>query len=198
LTRDPAKDGRNWSAYCSNDPLRRTDPTGEVAPLLVIGFIVIALILAHETAEAPTKDETHEDFERHRSENGAAKAESIRKVVEVVLAAGGGGRSSSDDGVVLIGEGGGNSDSTKKAVLNMERGKLMHQQVQQEFRAKDSDWIPEKRLDSGDRPDLYHPKERKIIEIKPNNPRGIWEGKAQLRRYLKQLPEGWSGELYLY
>lgn len=28
LTRDPAKDGSNWYAYCENDPLRRFDPDG--------------------------------------------------------------------------------------------------------------------------------------------------------------------------
>lgn len=28
LTRDPIKDGRNWYAYCDNDPLSRIDPTG--------------------------------------------------------------------------------------------------------------------------------------------------------------------------
>ncbi len=28
LTRDPAKDGRNWYAYCDNNPLRQVDPSG--------------------------------------------------------------------------------------------------------------------------------------------------------------------------
>lgn len=28
LTRDPIKDGRNWYAYCGNDPVGRADPTG--------------------------------------------------------------------------------------------------------------------------------------------------------------------------
>lgn len=28
LTRDPVKDGRNWVAYCDNDPLGNVDPTG--------------------------------------------------------------------------------------------------------------------------------------------------------------------------
>ena len=28
LTRDPIKDGRNWYAYCENDPVRKADPSG--------------------------------------------------------------------------------------------------------------------------------------------------------------------------
>ncbi len=28
LTPDPIKDGRNWYAYCENNPLNRTDPGG--------------------------------------------------------------------------------------------------------------------------------------------------------------------------
>ena len=28
LTRDPAKDGRNWYEYCANNPLRAVDPSG--------------------------------------------------------------------------------------------------------------------------------------------------------------------------
>jgi RHS repeat-associated protein len=28
LTRDPAKDGRNWYAYCENNPTRFVDPSG--------------------------------------------------------------------------------------------------------------------------------------------------------------------------
>jgi RHS repeat-associated protein len=30
LTRDPIKDGRNWYAYCGNDPVNRADPSGLV------------------------------------------------------------------------------------------------------------------------------------------------------------------------
>jgi RHS repeat-associated protein len=30
LTRDPIKDGRNWYAYCENNPLRAVDPTGNL------------------------------------------------------------------------------------------------------------------------------------------------------------------------
>jgi len=31
LTRDPAKDGRNWYAYCGNNPVSQADPVGEAA-----------------------------------------------------------------------------------------------------------------------------------------------------------------------
>jgi len=37
LTRDPIKDGRNWYAYCENDPLRRVDPFGLFAASTNIG-----------------------------------------------------------------------------------------------------------------------------------------------------------------
>ena len=30
LTRDPIKDGRNWVAYCGNNPLRSVDPNGQL------------------------------------------------------------------------------------------------------------------------------------------------------------------------
>jgi RHS repeat-associated protein len=34
LTRDPAKDGRNWYVYCDGGPTRRTDPSGLLPPWL--------------------------------------------------------------------------------------------------------------------------------------------------------------------
>ncbi len=35
LTRDPAKDGRNWYAYCHGSPVRLADPTGKFVPILI-------------------------------------------------------------------------------------------------------------------------------------------------------------------
>jgi RHS repeat-associated protein len=35
LTRDPIKDGRNWHAYCANDPIRMTDPSGLTSAAVV-------------------------------------------------------------------------------------------------------------------------------------------------------------------
>ena len=35
LTRDPIKDGRNWYAYCDNNPIKRMDPTGLMILLLL-------------------------------------------------------------------------------------------------------------------------------------------------------------------
>jgi len=52
ISRDPAKDGTNWYAYCGNNPLKKTDPTGLIAwllaalPIPVIGEIVAAVVVA--------------------------------------------------------------------------------------------------------------------------------------------------------
>jgi RHS repeat-associated protein len=37
LTRDPIKDGRNWYAYCGNDPVNGADPSGLWDALIVSG-----------------------------------------------------------------------------------------------------------------------------------------------------------------
>lgn len=42
LTRDPAKDGRNWYGYCYNNPVSMADPNGEFPLVLVI---VVALVI---------------------------------------------------------------------------------------------------------------------------------------------------------
>ena len=47
LTRDPIKYGRNWYAYCANDPVQYTDPTGLILPILVwvgVGIVAGAII----------------------------------------------------------------------------------------------------------------------------------------------------------
>jgi RHS repeat-associated protein len=37
LTRDPARDGRNWYNYCGNNPIKSVDPTGLDTYLIVVG-----------------------------------------------------------------------------------------------------------------------------------------------------------------
>ena len=39
LTRDSAKDGWNWYAYCANNPLNWSDPTGKNAAVLLLFFV---------------------------------------------------------------------------------------------------------------------------------------------------------------
>ena len=55
LTRDPAKDGRNWYGYCDNDRLRRADPSGMVAlaaPAIVAGGVAGAVVVVVGVAAA--------------------------------------------------------------------------------------------------------------------------------------------------
>ena len=64
ITRDPAKDGRNWYAYCENNPLNRVDPTGlrsiwdwidgiaSVSESVIAGAIALGRPLVSEVVEA--------------------------------------------------------------------------------------------------------------------------------------------------
>ena len=45
LSPDPIKDGRNWYAYCENNPLTAADPSGLVAPIIVGGVLIAGAIL---------------------------------------------------------------------------------------------------------------------------------------------------------
>ncbi len=45
LTPDPIKDGRNWFAYCENNPLTATDPSGLIAPIIVGGVLIVGAIV---------------------------------------------------------------------------------------------------------------------------------------------------------
>ena len=42
LTRDPAKDGRNWVAYCGNNPLKSVDPDGRFA--MALGLFAVPVL----------------------------------------------------------------------------------------------------------------------------------------------------------
>jgi RHS repeat-associated protein len=68
LTRDPVKDGRNWYAYCHNNPLKWVDPEGLV---VWIPLIVMVFVIAAGTAEAPMHPGDHSD----PAENGGKKVE---------------------------------------------------------------------------------------------------------------------------
>ena len=57
LTRDPIKDGRNWYAYCENDPVSGVDPTGELVVLVILGVVggLWAINEIEERVESATK-----------------------------------------------------------------------------------------------------------------------------------------------
>ena len=38
LTRDPAKDGRNWYSYCGNNPISGADPSGLKLKIIIAGY----------------------------------------------------------------------------------------------------------------------------------------------------------------
>lgn len=64
LTRDPAKDGRNWYAYCTGNPVCRADPTGEVGPLILLAAVAAIMILSTPPAVAPSEPNQSIDWER--------------------------------------------------------------------------------------------------------------------------------------
>lgn len=45
ITRDPIKDGRNWYAYCNNNPLVAADPDGRATVLIVAAIAALMLAL---------------------------------------------------------------------------------------------------------------------------------------------------------
>jgi RHS repeat-associated protein len=40
LSRDSAKDGRNWYVYCENNPLGKVDPSGHI-PAVAAGLLIL-------------------------------------------------------------------------------------------------------------------------------------------------------------
>jgi hypothetical protein len=48
-------------------------------------------------------------------------------------------------------------------------------------------------LPSGNRPDAINETIKEIIELKPNKPKAVATGHRQLRKYLDELGEGWTG-----
>ncbi len=58
ISEDPARDGWNWFAYCSNEPIGRSDPTG-LRSFLDNAFAVIGMILAIAALRVWLKDPLH-------------------------------------------------------------------------------------------------------------------------------------------
>ena len=52
ISSDPAKDGTNWYAYCGNNPVTHSDPTGLFLPILV-AILVVALLVDNEQPAGP-------------------------------------------------------------------------------------------------------------------------------------------------
>ncbi len=65
LTRDPIKDGRNWYAYCGNNPVSFADPDGNVPLFLALVGLIAFTALGTDTAHAPTPDTTGEQMREH-------------------------------------------------------------------------------------------------------------------------------------
>ncbi|HVT12152.1 MAG TPA: RHS repeat-associated core domain-containing protein [Fimbriimonadaceae bacterium] len=76
ITRDPIDydGGINVYGYCGSGPVMAADPTGEIVPLLIVGAVLLVGLLSSEVAEAPTTDESPDDFNRHRAQLGGIKA----------------------------------------------------------------------------------------------------------------------------
>lgn len=55
------KDGRNWYVYCENNPITKADPTGLVAPIIVLAVVVAVMILSTGAAGAPTHNQEEYD-----------------------------------------------------------------------------------------------------------------------------------------
>jgi RHS repeat-associated protein len=57
LSEDPARDGRNWSTYCDNNPVRLTDPTGRASVAAILGgSFAIALWFLYSFGLGDTDD----------------------------------------------------------------------------------------------------------------------------------------------
>jgi RHS repeat-associated protein len=57
LTRDPAKDGRNWYGYCENNPANSVDTAG-TNPFLLAAIVIVFILTieaTHEGGESPLK-----------------------------------------------------------------------------------------------------------------------------------------------
>jgi RHS repeat-associated protein len=89
LTRDIAKDGRNWYVYCGNDPIAKADPAGRLVFLLVVGAFALFTVLGTNNAEAPMVTDTPADRERHGRELNEWKLQVANFIVGFMLGSSG-------------------------------------------------------------------------------------------------------------
>jgi RHS repeat-associated protein len=61
LSRDPIGDGRNWYAYCANNPVRFADPEGTVVNLIIAAIAVAAVVMLFLKAREILKKQEAKD-----------------------------------------------------------------------------------------------------------------------------------------
>jgi RHS repeat-associated protein len=184
LSRDSAKDGSNWYAYCNNNPITFFDYSGEIAvPVIVGGALFVGGLLwtAYDIWTNP------DDPMSYVSAIPLAKLAKLgifmKKVIDPIV-----------DGISKSKKGKRGGESAAAA-----RGRLIHAEY---------DFGPgyktrSNQLPSGRKPDAVNYDTGHVYELKPNNPRAIKRGEKQLGEYLKELQEWkpekkWSGTVITY
>jgi len=190
LTRDKAKDGRNWYSYCENNPVQSVDPTGlfleTLADVIGIGADI------YDIWQEPTNGWAWGglawsvgamfvpfvpgSWSGRVAKAGTKAAKAVTKADDVV-------------------------DATHAATRleKMRHGNKMHKEIQANYEALGTGWKSEVTLKGIGRADLINFATKEIIEIKPDNPRAVKEGKKQLERYLNGVQgQGWATYLHTY
>ncbi|MBV6459711.1 MAG: hypothetical protein HONBIEJF_02863 [Fimbriimonadaceae bacterium] len=163
LSRDKARDGGNWYAYCGNSPLTNADPTGQIplaVPLVLWG---VAAWRAWCTYDFMT------------SINEFIDDPSIQNGLFLVLAVVGGG--------TIV-------KALSKGVKRMLQGQEAHRQLTAAYKALHGNppgvRYNLKSLFGRGRPDIFDPKEGAVLDFKmiTSNPKTIRKYQRQLIRYM--------------
>jgi RHS repeat-associated protein len=187
-------DPQRWNrySYVRNNPLRYTDPDGRT--LVKLGITLAKIVYkggdVYSTVEGIVESaKTIADSQSTWTERGIAGAQLAGELTGVSdLLKGAKTVVNAVDNGIDVTRGvkrGGESVASRE-------GRRVHKENAYGNALGDG-YVLDERLPSGRRPDAVNRAKKEVRELKPDNPRAIRKGRAQVERYRKELEELFGG-----